>query len=235
MRQILTLIIALFALSVFGQQMTNSQWDEEAKTNKRLLPKFGNLPKTEDEKKADNEFIETILSKDSTHRKASDHLISLGFKYLYRDIKTAMYRFNQAYLLDSTNTDIYWGFGGVYLTLGNYEKAKEQYVAGLSINPQNTHLLTDYATYFMGQYYNLESFSPKDALLNLDSAITYMKESYELDPKDQNTIFKLSICYWNKSDCENAWKYYDACKKLGGQVITEDYTSDLKKKCKRRK
>ena len=35
-----------------------------------------------------------------------------------------MYRFNQAYLLDSTNTDIYWGFGGVYMTLGDFENAK---------------------------------------------------------------------------------------------------------------
>ena len=53
---------------------------------------------------------------------ASDYLIKLGFNYMYkRDLKTAMYRFNQAYLLDSTNSDIYWGYGAIYMTLGNFE------------------------------------------------------------------------------------------------------------------
>ena len=236
MKQILTSIILLFtSIATFGQQMTLEQWNEEAKTNIRLLPKYGQVQKTGEQKKSDNEFIETMLKQDTTHRKASDHLISLGFNYLYRDIKTAMYRFNQAYLLDSTNTDIYWGFGGVYMTLGDYARAEVQYKEGLAINPNNTHLLTDYGTYFMAQYYALQPIDEKNAFANLDNAITYMLKSYKLDPTDQNTSFKLSICYYNKKDCENAWKYYDICKELGGQPITEEYTKDLKKTCKRKK
>ena len=93
----------------------------------------------------------------------------------------------------------------------------------------------DYGTYFMAQYYGLQPIDKKGALTNLESAITYMLKSYQLDPTDQNTTFKLSFCYWNKGDCENAWKYYDICKELGGQPITEDYTKDLMKKCKRKK
>lgn len=243
MKRILTLAITLLTLTTFGQkvsevmgqQMTSEKWDDEAKTNIRLLPKYGHVQKTEAQKKSDQEFIETALKKDSTNRKASDHLISLGFQYLYRDIKTAMYRFNQAYLLDSTNTDIYWGFGGVYMTLGDYAKAEKQYQEGLTINPNNPHLLTDYGTYFMVQYYGIQPIDENGAMTNLESAISYMVKSYQLDPTDQNTSFKLSICYWNKGDCDNAWKYYNICKALGGQPITEDYTKDLKKKCKRKK
>jgi len=235
MKQILTSIILLFTSSVIGQQMTLEQWNEDAKTNIRLLPKYGYAQKTEAQKKLDKEFIETALKQDTTNRKASEHFISLGFKYLYRDIKTAMYRFNQAYLLDSTNTDIYWGFGGVYMTLGDFTKAEEQYKAGLAINPSNSHLLTDYGTYFMVQYYIIQPIDPQKALTNLDNAIKYMQQSFKLDPTDQNTTFKLSVCFWNKGDCDNAWKYYDICKTLGGQPITEDYTSELNKKCKRKK
>lgn len=235
MRKTLTLLFAFFAWTAFGQLMSIEQWEEEAKTNIRLLPKYGHVQKSEAQKKSDQEFIETTLKLDSTNRKASDHLISLGFKYLYRDIKTAMYRFNQAYLLDSTNTDIYWGFGGVYLTLGNYKKAAEQYQEGLAINPNNTHILTDYGTYFMAQYYDLQAIDEKSALKNLDSAISYLEKSYQLDVTDQNTSFKLSICYWNKSDCLNAWKYYNICKDLGGQPITQDYTDDLIKRCEQKK
>ena len=142
-----------------------------------------------------------------------------------------MQRFNQAYLLDSTNTDVYWGFGAVYMTLGQHQKAKEQYEEGLKITPDNTHLLTDYGTYFIWQYYALKPNDKENAMINLDSAITYLTKSYNLDSKDQNTTFKLSILYYDKGDCDNAWKYYEACKFLGGQPITEAYTKDLQKKC----
>ena len=241
MKNLLTIAVILISLTTFGQKysdvmeqkMTSEKWNEEANTNIRLLPKYGHIPKTDAQKKSDRDFIETALKQDTTNRKASDHMVRLGFSYLYRDIKTAMYRFNQAYLLDSTNTDIYWGFGGVYMTLGDYSKAEKQYREGLSINPANTHLLTDYGTYFMAQYYGLQPIDEKAALINLDSAITYLTKSYKLDPTDQNTTFKLSICYWNNGACDNAWKYYDICKESGGQPITEDYTKELKNKCKR--
>jgi len=242
MKTILTLAITLLSLTTFGQrfgevmqQMTLEKWNEEAKTNIRLLPKYGNAQKTEAQKKSDNEFIDTALKKDTTHRKASDHLISLGFQCLYRDVKTAMYRFNQAYLLDSTNSDIYWGFGAVYMTLGDYANAEKQYIEGLAINPQNTHLLTDYATYLFAQYIFLQPTSEKEALKNLESALSYLNKSYQIDPKDQNTIFKLSTCYLYKGDCDNAWKFYYECKALGGQPITDDYTNTLKQECKQKK
>src|SRR5690606_616546 len=148
MKNILTLVITFFALTTFGQQMTSEQWEEEAKTNIRLLPKYGHIPKTEEQQKLDQKFIDETVQQEKfkgDRTAASNHMISLGFNYLYRgDVKTAMYRFNQAYLLDSLNNDIYWGYGAVYMTLGNYEKAKQQYEEGLSINPSNTHLLTDY-------------------------------------------------------------------------------------------
>jgi tetratricopeptide (TPR) repeat protein len=109
----------------------------------------------------------------------------------------------------------------------------EEYTEGLSIDPNNTHLLTDYGTYFMSQYYGLkEAGHESDALTNLESAITYLDKSFKVDNSDQNTTYKLSICYWLKGDCDEAWEFYDTCKKLGGQPITEEYTSDLKRNAK---
>ncbi len=240
MKKILIFCVTLLSMNLFGQnysdviaeKMTLEKWNEEAKSNIRLWPKYRYAVKTEDQKKADQEFIANALAQDSSNRIASDHMIDLGFSYLYRDIKTAMYRFNQAYLLDSTNTDIYWGFGGVYLTLGDYEKAEKQYLEGLAINPNNTHLLTDYGTYFMIQYYSLQPVDEKEALTALESAISYMLKSFQLDPSDQNTTFKLSVGYFNQGNCENAWKYYNICQSLGGKPITKEYSAALKGKCK---
>ena len=134
MKIILTLTITLVSFTIFGQNagetkeqtMTLEKWNEESKTNIRLLPKYGHVRKNDAQRRSDEEFIKAALKQDSTKRKASDHLISLGFRYLRSDIKTALYRFNQAYLLDSTNADIYWGYGGVFLTLGDYIKAEQK-------------------------------------------------------------------------------------------------------------
>ena len=209
------------------EKMTYQEWKEEAKTNIRLLPKYGNLPKTADQKDADNELINTYVKQEGTRSKASVTLINLGFDYLYRgEIKTAMYRFNQAWLLDSTNVDIYWGFGAIYHSLGDYESAIEQYDKGLSIDPKNSRIITDKATVYLVDYY------ASNDQHKLNNAIALLEKSYTLDAKNQNTLFKLSICYFLKNDCKNAKKYYSECMDLGGQPITKEYTNALNEKCK---
>lgn len=239
MKIILVIAITLFCTSIYGQRysdlvkqkMTLSKWNEESKTNIRLLPKYGYANKNDNQKKSDQEFIDEALKQHQSNRKASEHLIQLGFSYLYRDLKTAMYRFNQAFLLDSTNSDIYWGFASVYMVLEDLVNAKIQFDEGLSISPQNTHLLTDYGTYFFTKFVYLQSLSEKDALQNLESALSYLHKSYQIDPKDQNTTFKLSVCYLSKKDCPNAIRFFNECKKLGGQPITTDYTTTLSQEC----
>jgi tetratricopeptide (TPR) repeat protein len=233
MKPILLLFSCLLSMSSVGQQLSSEEWDELAKSNIQLLPKYGLAQKTKEQKQADEKFItETMeLEQFNGDRKAaSSHLIQLGFTYLYYgDPKTSMYRFNQAYLLDSTNTDIYWGFGAVYMAIAHYEKARQQYLQGLSINPVSSHLLTDYGTYFMSQY------AKQHATNHLDSALKYMKKSFQVDPRDKNTAIKLSAVYFYKEDCANAWKFYDECKALGGQPIREEFTKELMTKCKRKK
>jgi Tfp pilus assembly protein PilF len=228
---LLVTCLTLYTLTTSAQQLTLDQWNEQAKTNIRLLPKYGYAIKTDDQKKADQEFIAAALKQDTTNRKASNHLIRLGFQYLYTDITKAMYRFNQAWLLDSTNSDIYWGYGGVYMALGDFPSARAQYTAGLAANANNTHLLTDLGTYYLVQYYTQQPLDQKKARTQLDSAINYMTRSYKIDSKDQNTTFKLAVCYLQKKDCQKAWRYYNECVSVGGQPITADFTKALKEQC----
>ena len=82
MRKILTLAITLFSLTTFGQKysdvmgqkMTSEQWNEEAKTNIRLLPKYGYITKTDEQKADDKEFIETALKEYPTNIKSRTFL-----------------------------------------------------------------------------------------------------------------------------------------------------------------
>lgn len=235
-RYIWIVFISFISHFGYGQQINLADWNNEAKTNKRLLPKYGNLPKSDEEKKADQDFITTILEIDSTNKKASAHLIDLGFSYFYRnDLKTAMYRFNQAYLLDSTNTDIYWGYGAIYSSLKDLSAAEAQYIEGLRLNPENTKILTDYGTLYLEMFYNAQQTDLTNAYSYLNTAISYLNESYKLDNTNQNTTFKLSVCHFLSGNCDGAWQYYNECKALGGKPISDDYTKELKKNCKQKK
>ena len=245
MKYLSTILAILLLTNSSIAQNPFDEWAEESKTNKRLLPRYGHLSKSQREIESDSSFIKQIMAQSQfkTYREASNHLISLGFQYYYRpDFRTAMYRFNQAYLLDTTNTDIFWGYGAIYMGFGEYELAKKQYITGLSIDSNNTHLLTDFATYFMEQYYLMAQMPKNDLVQNskerarsyIDSAIHYLSKSYALDPKDVNTVYKLSTSNWYIENCSEAWKYYDLAVLLGGKPVTKEYTNDLKKRCKRK-
>ncbi|WP_316785361.1 tetratricopeptide repeat protein [Pedobacter frigiditerrae] len=215
-------------LSGFSQQITYSQWKEEAKNNMALIPKYGNLPKTEQQKDADAILVKTFLEQHETHRKSSETLVKMGFNYLHRgDLETAMYRFNQAFLLDPTNEDVFWGFGRIYFTFGDYEAANKQYNEGLAINPKSSNIITDIASIHMAIYENTKNEK------ELDKAIEIFKKAYAIDSENQNVLFKLSAAYFYKNDCANAWIFHDKCKKLGGKPLTADYTKALTAKCNR--
>jgi len=226
MKYFLILITTLICRSAFAQQISYEQWKEEAKTEIRLLPEYGNVQKTPGQIEADQELIKTELAQNGTHRKASDALIKIGFDYLYRgNIRTAMYRFNQAYLLDPKNENIYWGFGSIYFTFNDMNEALRQYAKGLAINPNSSNILTDKASVYMAIFEN------KGDAEDLNIAIGFFNKSYKIDPLNQNTLFKLSAAYLYKKDCKNAWKFYNECMKLGGKPVTQEYTDALKKMC----
>ena len=235
----LSFLLIFITLTTFGQEITTPEsWEEQSKVNKALLPKYGHQEKTAAEKKADVNFVKFIMTNKElsikNRRDASDEFIRLGFHFLQQnDFKTSMFRFNQAYLLDSTNTDIYWGYGGYFFKLGYYKKAKEHYEAGLAIDPANTHLLNDLGGYYKQQYDDLSAVDKKEALQHLETAIGYVMKAYTIDPNNEKTLYLLSAYHLLKGDCDNALRYYKACKARGEEWITTVFTKALKSKCKK--
>jgi len=228
MRCIFTLVFSLIVASSFAQQISYADWKEEAKTQINLRPEYGNVVKSQGEIDEDNKFIETVLGQDTTRRKGSEHLVDLGFNYLYRgDLKTAMRRFNQAWLLDPKNENAYWGFGAIYFSFNDFNEALKQLEKGLLINPNSSNILTDKATIYTSFYRN--DHNPDW----LNKAVELFSKSYKIDPSNQNTLFKLSAAYYYKSDCINAKKFYDECMKLGGRPIPDGYAEAIKKLCGR--
>ncbi|MHA4895824.1 tetratricopeptide repeat protein [Pedobacter sp. PWIIR3] len=215
------------AKSEKGERLSYEQWQKEAQTEIRLNPKYGNGIKTSEQKKADQQLIDSYTAQDGSRHKASDGLIKIGFNYLYKgDLRTAMYRFNQAWLLDSTNADVFWGFSAVYFSFKDIKKSMVMLEEGLKIDPRSVHLITDKASIYLTNFYSKKDQS------DLLKAIMILQESYAIDPLYDNTLFKLSVCYFLNQDCVNAKRYFNECMKVGGRPIPADYAEALKSRCK---
>jgi tetratricopeptide (TPR) repeat protein len=212
---------------VVEKGISYDQWKKDAESDFRLYPKFGNVKKDEAHKAADQALIDDYTKQAGSRRSGSETLVDLGFRYLYRgDTKTAMYRFNQAWLVDPTNENSFWGFAAVYFTLGDLDSAMRQLKEGLALNPRSSNILTDIASIHMA------SFESKHDKEELSQAINIFKQSYAIDPKNQNTLYKMSIAYFMQNDCANAARYYKECKSLGGKPITEDFVREIESGCK---
>ena len=208
--------------------MSYDEWTTEAKSIIRMQPKYGNATKTKEQLEADRKLTASYLEQAGSPRAASDLLVSLGFDYFNKgELKTAMSRFNQAWILDPKNENVFRGFGAIYFTFKDYPKTIQQYDEGLNLNPESSVLLTDKATVYMTYFQN------SGTMADLDKAISLLLTSHNIDSKSPNTLIKLSGCYLLKGDCPNAWKFYDLCQKLGGKTITPAYTESIRQFCKK--
>lgn len=234
MKRIL-LVFLLFITTVSPAQSDHfAQWQEMAARDISLQPEFGNVEKTADQKKTDKAFIQDIIAETEDTLAAGERMTELGFQYLYEkaDPVSAMRRFNQAYLLVPESADVYYGFGAVYFNLGAMEEAREQYEKGLERDPGHAALLRDYGTTFLGDYYQSFDNNREFAEERLGKALEYLEESRNIDKKDPDTLFKLSIVSLYLDDCRNARKYLKQAKKNDHPAIPEDYEEQVRTSCR---
>jgi len=228
-------ILILISFFSFAQNSNYERWTAMASNDISLQPEYGNIEKTESQKEDDETFKKEILE----HYKgdtiaASKKMSDLGFSYLYdkSDFVTAMRRFNQAYMLNFKNADAYYGFGTIYFNLGAMAKAREQYAKGLKIDPEHSKILTDYGTTYLGDYYKSLENGQENSTGFLVKANEYLEKSLELDKKDSNTIYKLSIVKMYIGDCKKAKELFKKAMKMKNPNITNSYEKELNEKCK---
>ena len=233
MKTLLLFLCLCATVPASAQDITWSQWTAEAEHDIRLLPRYGDVVKSPALRKLDREFVDKILSQGRTPRVGSQIFIRKGFELLGTDTKTAMYRFNQAYLLDSTNVDVYRAYASVYTQLGQLALAREQYEAGLARDSTNTVLLTEYGIHWFREYYTAEFAHEESSEEVYEKGVFYLLRSYELDPANPVTTFHLAVHYLKRGACDQAWKYHDESVATGAGVVAPGFTEKLKEECPR--
>ena len=107
------------------------------------IPEYGNQPKSPEMLQADQQFLNTVKGKE---QQAFDHMMNVGWSFFKRgDIGTAIKRFNQAWLIDSTRYESYWGFAAAEGRLNNFETSKHYYEKALNHGGDTKILNPEYA------------------------------------------------------------------------------------------
>lgn len=103
-----------------------------------LLPLYGGIEKCAEQKLADERFLSDCDKAYSSRQEAAVEHVKIAWSYAEQnDMETSVKRFNQAYLLDSLNADVYWGLGIIQGARKEYYDAETLFRRSLKLNPQN--------------------------------------------------------------------------------------------------
>ena len=127
------------------------------------IPMYGEKPKSPEVLKADEQFIQEAIGKAGSKEKAADIAIRRGWEHIERhDPKTAIKRFNQAWLLTPNNGHVYWGFAAAVGQQGNLDESIRFFDKAIILLPNNARLLCDFGFTHIWKGQSLNK-SPADA------------------------------------------------------------------------
>ena len=160
---------------------------------------------------ADQEFLALTKGKE---KESFEHMMNVGWSFFKRgNIGTAIKRFNQAWLIDSTRYESYWGFAAAEGRLNNLEKSKHYYEKALSHGGDTKILNPEYAIVLREQAKaenNSEKLAEADNLFmseieagNEKAACIYAYQLYR-DNKKEEACQIMASCPDDKDNLKKA-------------------------------
>lgn len=208
MRKILFLIILC-------QLSCNSQIDCPEGIN--LLPMYGEVKKCEQQIELDNKFILESEKQFKNRKKASEYYVSKAWEYFYKDENdTSMKRFNQAWLLDKTNPQIYWGFGNLLGKQKEFEKSIKYLKKSIEIDSNNAKVYE-----CMSISYSQIFFKTKD-IKYINLTIENLKKAIKIEPKNGRAYGQLASSYAYLMQKDSLRKYIKKTDEIDPKFINPE-------------
>ncbi|OGX88194.1 tetratricopeptide repeat protein [Hymenobacter glacialis] len=182
-----------------------------------LLPMYARAQKCPEQVQADKEFLAECDEQFPNRVLASQHHANKGWEYFeQRQIDPAIKRFNQAWLLDSTNAVVYWGFASVLGRRQQYRASVSLFKKSLAMNPKEANAWRDMAVSY-GQMF----FQTKDIAL-LHKSIDALKTCVKLDPQNALGYGGLVGAYAYFVQKDSARKYLAIADRLNPSAVNPE-------------
>jgi tetratricopeptide (TPR) repeat protein len=141
-----------------------------------------------------------------------------------KQLDSSMANFNQAWLIDSLNADIYWGFADILGMQGKFKASIPFFNRSLQINPANAKVWNDESTSYGNTF--LQTKEKK----YLDSTIFCLKKAARLDPQNAQLYSQLSVSYSYVMQKDSARKYLRITEQLDPSAVNPEVKKMLENK-----
>lgn len=206
-----------------------------------LLPMYGAeyepyIKKTEAQKENDKKFIESIVKSEGSRKLGAKHFSTAGWVMLKNgDFKTAMMRFNQAWLLDPDYYQPYWGFGALMLNdekpekaITYFEKAIKRIDADmLDEAKEKPPLFVDAARAYAWQASILKESGAKKSAVLYGNANKLIDDALRMNPKYGNAYKIGGVIACEEGNYERAWDIVKKSRNIGGYDFDEKFIAEL--------
>src|SRR5258708_5124139 len=189
------------------------------------LPMYGHVKKCKEQLDSDKDFLQECDKQFKSRKEAAQFHVDKGWEYFYKNqFETAMMRFNQAWLLDSLNADIYWGYGNILgMKNRDFKWSLVFLEQSLKMNANNPRVWESASTSY-GQLF----YETKDKRL-LDKSIACLKASIKLDPNNARAYGQLTAAYSYFMQKDSARKYLKITDKLDPSAVNPEVRKILSK------
>jgi tetratricopeptide (TPR) repeat protein len=140
------------------------------------VPMYGGMDRSAvpELKAGDAKLIEDTTKHYGSRQKASMAFVNAAFRYYQQDnLDFAMRRFNQAWLIDPDNPEVYWGFSSVLHDQGKYCEGLKLLELGLTKGSLQKGYMPDHATLYA-------ACARHDAGLSAEQKAEYLRKSTEI-------------------------------------------------------
>jgi tetratricopeptide (TPR) repeat protein len=214
-----------------------------------VIPMYGGI-ETPEMRQAHDEYIESMLEAYKTKEASAEVAVKLGWREMAkRDWRTAIRRFNQAWLLNPLYGEIYWGFGAAQAYAGNYEDAEKHFEKAYSLLSGHGRFLSDYALYYLyranhrakpkpgffldyifGDKYDSKWKADVEQFLN--RSLVLSEEASQVAPNEARIYQVWAQAQYGKGDYATAWEKAIKAEQLGDK-LNPKFEKALGKKMKR--
>ena len=221
------------------------------------MPMYGNRPPTPEEQKAHDRFIKDVISETGSREEAAKQGVEYAWSCIGRgDLKMAMRRFNQAWLLDPGNADVYYGFGTILKRQNKYDEAIKMFDKVIEIKPDFWQAYNDRGNCYrdkgnldqaISSFTQSLQINPKSSLSyfnrgiafcvnqQFDQGVSDFTKVIEMDAKDREAYYQRACAYFYLKEYDKSWQDVNKARELGYNRIQPGFIEALKKASGREK
>ena len=196
---------------------------------------YGGLPRTSQEKSADEAFI-AEMDKLGSRETAIKKMLQFGQEFYNKgDFKAAIRRFNQAWLLDSNNKEVFFNFAIVMDAEGKFDEAIKFYKKALELMPEDANTMCNLATVLAKKAKNEMSKATdpsqrEKAKQDFNDALAMYANAAQAATNDFDkgmNYYQWAIALFVDGNYSEAWAKVKLCRKYGSDFIRPEFIKEL--------